>query len=154
MTSTDKMGEGLVRKPTGFMTNAEFLENRLSLKCCGGHRHVTLTDGRAKAAQVYPPRLCHEILRGLKEQLTADGVITDAHAKNNLMAVNSCNNVEAYFETFVDDLSGKNWTKNWSKKHGLKKCGLSQNMMLSLLSRSLRRTQSQEKDPSVHGGSM
>ena len=39
------------------------------------HRHVHLVGGRAAAAQVYPQGLVDSILRGLKRQMTKDGMI-------------------------------------------------------------------------------
>ena len=36
------------------------------------HRHITLVNGRAKAAEVYPDKLCKEIVKGLVEQMEAD----------------------------------------------------------------------------------
>ena len=56
MNSRDHDGDGPVKKPTGFLSNSEFLRNQLSRKCLGGHRHVALLGGRAKACQVYPDK--------------------------------------------------------------------------------------------------
>ena len=75
MTATDERGPGLVQKPTGFLTNSEIMASRLQKKCLGGHKHVHLLSGKARAAQVYPEPLCHQILSGLKEQLMMDGVL-------------------------------------------------------------------------------
>ena len=36
------------------------------------HHHVRLENGRANAAQVYPPELCRAICQGFKAQLEAD----------------------------------------------------------------------------------
>ena len=55
MYDYDHQGGGLVKKPTGFMTNASKLAERLERNCSGDHRHVVLIrGGRARRAQVYP----------------------------------------------------------------------------------------------------
>ena len=66
MRARDHLGEGLVKKPTGFMTDSPYLEAELSRLCDGTHRHVQLLGGRAKAAQVYPESLCRTILKRLE----------------------------------------------------------------------------------------
>ena len=65
MTSTDSNGDGPVLKPTKFMTNSDHIAQQLSHRCPGHPRHVQLINGRAAAAQVYPPELCKAILKGL-----------------------------------------------------------------------------------------
>ena len=64
--------QGLVKKPTGFMTSSRHVAEELSRRCRGGHSHVHLEGGRASAAQVYPVRLCEAILRGVLKQKNAD----------------------------------------------------------------------------------
>ena len=53
----------LVKKPTGWMTNAPALAKELAKPCSGDHRHVVLIGGnRARRAQVYPNELCKAII--------------------------------------------------------------------------------------------
>ena len=52
MRRTDESGGGRVTKPTGFLTNSIYLRDQLSKKCMGGHNHIQLLGGRAKACQV------------------------------------------------------------------------------------------------------
>ena len=59
----------LVKKPSGFMTNAGAIAENLGIQCPGGHRHVHLLNGRAKRAEVYPDELCVIIFKGLVSQL-------------------------------------------------------------------------------------
>jgi hypothetical protein len=66
-----------VKKPTRWLSNSPFILNELDKRCAGDHHHVQLLGGKAKAAQVYPKRLCSAILKGLKKQLTCDGVISE-----------------------------------------------------------------------------
>ena len=63
---------GLVKKPTGFMTSSRYIAEQLGVRCTGDHDHVHLEGGRASAAQVYPPRLCEAIGRGIVKQKRAD----------------------------------------------------------------------------------
>ena len=72
MLQEDEHGVGLVKKPTGFMTNSRCIADRLKRPCEGGHRHIHLINGRAKRAEVYPDELCYEILQGLIEQMKLD----------------------------------------------------------------------------------
>ena len=112
MTSIDEDGEGLVKKPTRYMTNAPLVAEELETFCTGDHRHVKLVGGRAAKAAIYPPQLCEAILRGLKRQLISDGSI----ARNEKM-VQVCQEswLDAFVyslgefdsgEKFIDDVSG------------------------------------------------
>ena len=80
MTSWDIYGEGLVKKPTGFATNSPCLAAALEKPCSNDsgnswHRHVPLVGGKARAAQVYPPKLVSAILEGFRQQLIADALL-------------------------------------------------------------------------------
>ena len=61
MMIEDKIGDGLVKKPTGFLTNSEHVKEQLSKKGTEGHRHVQLMEGKARACQVYPEKLVRAI---------------------------------------------------------------------------------------------
>ena len=111
MKSSDKEGIGLVKKPTGFLTNAECIARELSQRCVGGHRHVHLIGGKASAAEVYPYDLCCAILVGLKKQLTLDGRLKNGEPL--LQLCHDINNVENWTEVenagedeYYDDISG------------------------------------------------
>ena len=69
MTSEDGEGLGYVRKETQWVTNSPELAKTIEGKCDGSHRHVHLINGRARYAQVYPPKLVSAILRGIKREL-------------------------------------------------------------------------------------
>ena len=75
MVSEDNQGVGYVRKETKWLTNSEELANVLDGECDGSHRHVHLVNGRARSAQVYPPKLVAAILRGIKKELRSLGEI-------------------------------------------------------------------------------
>ena len=74
LKSRDQLGEAPVRKRTGFSTNAVCIAKRLGKRCPNKpghqvHRHVVLTHGRPKAAQVCPETFCREICLGIQEQI-------------------------------------------------------------------------------------
>ena len=76
-TSSDGQREGPARKRTGFMTNSPCTAKKSNVHCPNRkgqevHNHVILINGRAKAAQVYPPKLCRAVCEGLMEQFEAD----------------------------------------------------------------------------------
>ena len=75
--SSDGHREGPARKRTGFMINSPCVAKTLDLQRPNQkgqvvHGHVVLINGRAKAAQVYPPKLCRAVCEGLIEQLEVD----------------------------------------------------------------------------------
>ena len=77
LQSQDGQRVGPARKSIGFMTNSPCIAKRLSLRCPNRqgmrvHEHAILTNGRARAAQVYPPGLCRAIFQGLIEQIEMD----------------------------------------------------------------------------------
>ena len=77
MTSVDEYGTAPVLKPTGWLTNSYFISEEVGQRCTnlyegGQHRHVHLVSGKARAAQIYPVKLCLSILRGLRNQLVDD----------------------------------------------------------------------------------
>ena len=106
MKSQDEQGIGLVKKPTGFLINSAFVRDQLERKCLGGHRHVALVGGRAKACQIYPEKLCRAMLTGIKHELVHTGVI---HGEDNEMLMVSAENAQCddYLEQYVDDISGR-----------------------------------------------
>merc|ERR1712026_586625 len=42
MKQEDEEGMGFIKKPTKFMTNAEFIARQLAKRCPGNHRHIQL----------------------------------------------------------------------------------------------------------------
>ena len=106
MMSEDEAGIGLVKKPTGFLTNSEHLREQLSKKCLGGHRHVHLMGGKAKACQVYPPKLVKAICRGIQLELKHNGILSLAY-KDMLSVSQEDADVIEYEGQFYDDVSGQ-----------------------------------------------
>ena len=74
MTSVDGAGNvGPAREATGFMTNDEYIAEAVNRHCFGGHDHIQLLSGRAKACEKYSPRLVAAILRALRQSVRAAG---------------------------------------------------------------------------------
>ena len=67
MVQGDEPGLGEVRKTTRLITNSKSIADAVGVRCPGGHRHIVLVDGRAKAAAIYPDGLCEPICRGYRE---------------------------------------------------------------------------------------
>ena len=82
MVQVDKDGPGLIKKPTKFMTNCGKVAEALAVRCEGGHRHISLIGGRAKAAQEYPKELCKTVIKALRAQLAQDRQTVIAHMHN------------------------------------------------------------------------
>jgi hypothetical protein len=72
MTSRDEEGIGLVAKPTRILSSSPEILKRVDKPCCGGHRHVHLISGKAKAAQVYPRKFCTALCAGIAAQRKLD----------------------------------------------------------------------------------
>lgn len=106
MTSSDDMGVGLVKKPTGFLTNSHHLREQLTKTCPGNHRHVQLTEGKTKACQVYPEKLVRAIRRGIQLELKHNGILSLVY--QDLLTVTSDDmDVMEYSGHFIDDMSGQ-----------------------------------------------
>ena len=63
---------GPVYKPTRWLSNSRAIMTRLGRKCTRAHRHIQLVSGRAAKAAIYPPELCLQVLRGLRDQVRLD----------------------------------------------------------------------------------
>jgi hypothetical protein len=111
MRQEDEQGSALIKKPTGFMTNAPCLADRLSRPCTGDHRHILLMGGRAKRAEIYPGELCREIIIGLSDQMRMDGRLSPDGIGSMDMIDEPAHLLEVGYVddnyTYWDDLSGK-----------------------------------------------
>ena len=83
MLAEDMQGVGHVRKETQYLTNSAELAKRLNQVCEGNHRHVHLINGRARQAQVYPPKLVKAILKGIKAELQNMGELSELSAMSS-----------------------------------------------------------------------
>ena len=73
-----------VKKPFGFMTNSPGVAAALNRQCAGirgwcsrprGGRHEMCSGKVASDAQVYPRGLCRAVLKGISDQMGADGLL-------------------------------------------------------------------------------
>ena len=112
MMQADGQGVARVKKPTGFMTNSQCIADRLSVKCSGMHRHIVLINGRAKAAEVYPDKLCKEIVKGLVEQMEVDERIS----RGELGSIGAFSSEGSEAKQYWDDLSGKSLNPSLVRK--------------------------------------
>ena len=72
MTMKDKP----VLKATGWCSNSPCILNNMHKLCNSDHIHADLQHGNAKHAAIWPRQLCLSILRGIREQLIGDGVMS------------------------------------------------------------------------------
>ena len=66
LEAEDQDGSGLVKKPTKVLTNLSSIASAIDKQCEGGHRHVHLMSGRAKAAAEYTQDFCRAIVAGIE----------------------------------------------------------------------------------------
>ena len=76
MTTKGKDGSLVpVRKATKFASSSQLVLDEISKRCDGSHEHHALLDGRARRAQICPPRLCQAMLRIIGRQRIREGAI-------------------------------------------------------------------------------
>ena len=94
------------------MTNGPSIANMLNMMCSHDHNHVKLEAGnRTRKSEVYPDKLCQEIVRGLKKQMESDGRAGEGHA-GSVCAVDrewtpEDESERTEIEEYWDDMSGQ-----------------------------------------------
>ena len=86
MMSEDSDGPAPVYKPTRIATNSTVAAELIPALCHGGHRHVHLLNGRAKAAHKYPQALVDRIL---------EAVAVESSYRNSSLSHDSLMSVES-----------------------------------------------------------
>ena len=77
--------DGLVKKPTCFLTTKESMHKGLAVECSGGHQHIRLEGNvpgqgpRSKMAENYPPKLARMLAKLMVED-GADDMLSDVMA--------------------------------------------------------------------------
>ena len=109
LKSRDKRGEGFAKKPTRFLTSSIELAKTLDRQCPGGHRHVHLVEGRARAAAIYPPGLCKAVCKGTLRQARMDASDMFCIECKDTGVGEICNveHEEPNWQRYYDDLTGK-----------------------------------------------
>ena len=118
LVSKDSQGEAPARKPTRVLTNSIALQRVLGKKCPGCHRHVQLTGGKAKAAQVPPKEFCRAVTNGIIEQARMDSAEVFSMVCQDL--VDGCYEInhiqhdddQEDWRRFWDDISGEQLDTN------------------------------------------
>ena len=107
--SWDTEGEAPALKMTGWLTNSRAAAEQVGVRCTNAsgtapwHRHVGLVNGKAKAMEVYPPKLVAAIVKGIRKQMDLDGI----REVNAIGAV--CEEADAdwdEYEECYDDVTG------------------------------------------------
>ena len=75
MQSSEMLGIGKEKGPTGCLTNSQYRMDNMKNTCLGGHKHIQLVGCKAQECQVYPDKLCREMLSGIRLELANSGVI-------------------------------------------------------------------------------
>ena len=109
MKSEDAQGVGYAKKPTRFMTNSIEMVKVLGRKCDGkSHRRVHLMEGRAKAASIYPRKLCRAVLKGTLMQMRVDrGNLASLKCVSHESEVMAVEFEDHNWQRYWDDMSGK-----------------------------------------------
>ena len=68
LMSENEPGRAPAKKPTSLLTNSAGADRAMGIKCKGGHRHVRLMAGRARAAVHYPVKFCKSLSKGMRSQ--------------------------------------------------------------------------------------
>ena len=71
LQAVDAEGIGLAKKPTRVISNLPSIAESISRQCTGGHRHVHLISGEAKAAAEYTHEFCDAVVDLVKVVLEA-----------------------------------------------------------------------------------
>ena len=114
MKSKDRKGEGYANKPTKFLTSSIELAKMLNKQCPGGHRHVHLVEGKARAAAVYPRNLCRAVCRGTVRQarMDASDMICMKCTDTGQGEVCNIEHEEPNWQQHFDDFTGKELIKD------------------------------------------
>ena len=74
--------------------------------CTKDHEHANLQGKYAKRAAIYPEKLCISILRGIRQQLQENGLMSLNHNEAGTVCEDRSEQHNEYLEYFVDDVSG------------------------------------------------
>ena len=105
-----------VYKPTGWCSNSPCIREHMHKLCTKDHKHISLQNGRAKRAAIYPVSLCLSILRGIKDQLVESkniginglsvGTTCEERVCEDLAELQWQSMVDVNGKYFIDDVTG------------------------------------------------
>ena len=103
------VGRAPAKKPTSLLTNSVEVDRAMGVKCRGGHRHVHLMAGRARAAAHYPAKFCRALCKGMKRQARVDasGMLSTLVLSAVSDEVGEISHIEEPWKKYWDDISGK-----------------------------------------------
>ena len=103
------MGRAPAKKPTSLRTNSVEVDRAMGVKCQGGHRHVHLMAGRARAAAHYPAKFCRSLCKGMRRQARVDasGMLSTLVLSAASDEVGEKSHIEEPWKKYWDDISGK-----------------------------------------------
>ncbi len=109
LTSKDELGEAPAKKPTSLLTSSVEVHRTMGRKCQGGHRHVHLMAGRARAAAHYPAKFCKALCKGMRRQAKVDasGLMSTLILEFDRDEVSEVVHIEEPWKRYWDDISGK-----------------------------------------------
>jgi hypothetical protein len=109
LTSQDELGRAPAKKPTSLLTNSVEVDRSMGFKCRGGHRHVHLMAGRARAAAHYPVKLCKARCKGMRRQAKVDAsdMVPMLITKGGWDDIDEVTHIDEPWKKYWDDVSGK-----------------------------------------------
>ena len=109
LVSKDEHGEAPAMKPTSLLTNSVEVDRMMHRKCGGGHRHVHLMAGRARAAAHYPAKFCRALCKDMKRQARVDAsdLMSTKIFESFGDEVGTVTHVPEKWQRYWDDISGK-----------------------------------------------
>ena len=101
LQSSDQWGTGLAMKPIRIMTDMPMAHVFLAKRCQGGHRHVQLMSGRAKAVAEYTEKFCQTMIDCFKQQVREVMMLQSVESLDQLHEPN-----DHWYNSVLDDVSG------------------------------------------------
>ena len=95
-----------VYKPTLWMSNAPHVLKHMHKLCTKDHEHVRLTGQITKQVAIYPDKLCISILKGVRDQLQHDGLISLDNLESGTICEDFSEQQHEYLAHYVDNISG------------------------------------------------
>jgi len=97
------------RSQPPLLTNSAEVDRAMGVKCNGGHRHVHLMAGRARAAAHDPAKFCRALCKGMRRQARVDasGMMSAVVLNAVSDEVGEISHIEEPWKKYWDDISGK-----------------------------------------------
>ena len=109
LISKDELGEAPAKKPTSLLTSSVEVPRTMGVRFRGGHRHVHLMAGRARAAVHYPAKFFKALCNGMRRQAKVDasGMLSALIMEGVHDEVSEVTHVPEVWKKYWDDISGK-----------------------------------------------